>query len=289
MNSQQIQYFLSAAKNLNFTKVAEEHYSSQPTVSRQIALLEQELGVSLFARNKGALRLTAEGVILAREFDDAQKRLNYTLAKVKGLSSGIIGQLSIGYLSFLDAEKFLYPKISEFSGKYPDVDVKIEGAKFSTMRENLANGIFDVIYTYNFELPSLENVSSMAICPVKSMFVMSHEHPFSEKKGLNFSDFSGQRFLSIHEDEILGRKQVLSTICDILEITDIKIETVPNLETLLFAINQRRGIGLLSSAMNIFASGKYFCFPLPARCPKVFVTAIWSNANRNAVLPLFLE
>jgi DNA-binding transcriptional LysR family regulator len=49
MTDYQIDYFLSAAKHRNFTRAAEEHFTSQPTVSRQVALLEEELGVTLFS------------------------------------------------------------------------------------------------------------------------------------------------------------------------------------------------------------------------------------------------
>ena len=51
MTSLQVQYFLKVAESMSFSKAAEELYVSQPSVSRQVQLLEQELGFSLFDRS----------------------------------------------------------------------------------------------------------------------------------------------------------------------------------------------------------------------------------------------
>ena len=58
MTTQQIEMFLSLANHLNFTKTAKEFFTTQPTVSRQISLLEEEMGFPLFVRNRKEVRLT---------------------------------------------------------------------------------------------------------------------------------------------------------------------------------------------------------------------------------------
>ena len=100
MNSQQIEYFLSAAKHLNFTKAADEFYTSQPTVSRQIALLEEELGFELFKRDKGNLRLTIGGAIMAQELSRASQVITDAAARVGLMSEG----LEARYPSVMSAE-----------------------------------------------------------------------------------------------------------------------------------------------------------------------------------------
>ena len=109
MNSQQVDYFLSAAKNLNFTKVAEEFYSTQPTVSRQIALLEKELGFELFRRDKGHLRLTVGGAIMAQEFNKVNIIIHDAISRVGRVSEGLEGAISIGYVYGMNTDLFVYP------------------------------------------------------------------------------------------------------------------------------------------------------------------------------------
>ena len=66
MTIQQIQYFLMAAEKMSFTETAKVLYVSQPAVSRQISLLEEEIGLELFRRNKSTLQLTGAGERLQR-------------------------------------------------------------------------------------------------------------------------------------------------------------------------------------------------------------------------------
>ena len=61
MNDLQIDYFMAVATNSSFTKTSEELFVSQPAISKQIALLERELGVKLFIRNNRRTELTEAG------------------------------------------------------------------------------------------------------------------------------------------------------------------------------------------------------------------------------------
>ena len=64
MTINQLQYFMSLASRLNFRAVAERYFITQPTLSRQIASLEEELNVKLFERSKHGVELTAAGKVL---------------------------------------------------------------------------------------------------------------------------------------------------------------------------------------------------------------------------------
>ena len=64
MNDLQIDYFMAVATNSSFTKTSEELFVSQPAISKQIALLERELGVKLFIRNNRRTELTEAGIRL---------------------------------------------------------------------------------------------------------------------------------------------------------------------------------------------------------------------------------
>ena len=61
-----LRYFLIVAKEQSFTKAAEQLHITQPTLSRQMAAFEEELGVSLFIRKEKKISLTDEGILLKR-------------------------------------------------------------------------------------------------------------------------------------------------------------------------------------------------------------------------------
>lgn len=69
----QIQYFLKTAECMSFSQAAQQLYVTQPSVSRQIKQLEQELGYPLFVRTqKNAIRLTPAGIVFQDAFSQMQ-------------------------------------------------------------------------------------------------------------------------------------------------------------------------------------------------------------------------
>ena len=61
-----LRYFLTVAKEQSFTKAAEQLHITQPTLSRQMAAFEEDLGITLFIRNGKKISLTDEGILLKR-------------------------------------------------------------------------------------------------------------------------------------------------------------------------------------------------------------------------------
>src|SRR5512142_2795607 len=108
MELRHLRYFVAVAENLNFTKAAAKLHLAQPSLTRQIHNLEEEIGVRLLNRSKNQVTLTEEG----RSFlIDARRVLalaSESVLAVQRLSRGETGQLNIGYLSQYNFE--LLPK-----------------------------------------------------------------------------------------------------------------------------------------------------------------------------------
>ena len=95
MNFLNIEYFLVAAKELNFSKAAEKLYISPQSLSTHIAKLENELGVDLFHRDH-PMRLTYAGEILAKSGQEILDRKNQTVDELRDIADSKKGKLSIG-------------------------------------------------------------------------------------------------------------------------------------------------------------------------------------------------
>ena len=88
INITRIEYFLMAAKYMNFTKAANLLYISQPSLSKQIAILEEELGQQLFDRSKRNLTLTPAGRVLCSGFEKLMPEIESLVEKVKQIKNG---------------------------------------------------------------------------------------------------------------------------------------------------------------------------------------------------------
>ena len=79
-----LRYFLTVAKEQSFTKAAEQLHITQPTLSRQMAAFEEELGVTLFIRSGKKISLTDEGILLKRRALEILNLEERTLEELKG-------------------------------------------------------------------------------------------------------------------------------------------------------------------------------------------------------------
>lgn len=83
MTDMQIKMFMELTRTLSFSKTAETFYTTQPTISRQIRMLEEEWGMRLFDRNKRQVKLTKAGKVMADFFDEHEDCLKKALQKAK--------------------------------------------------------------------------------------------------------------------------------------------------------------------------------------------------------------
>ena len=138
-----LRYFLTVAKEQSFTKAAEQLHITQPTLSRQLAAFEEELGISLFNRNGRTITLTDEGILLKRralEMLDLEKR---TLEELKGTEEVIDGSVTIGCGEFAAVE-ILAEICKVCREKYPLVQIAIHIATADTVYEMMKKGLVDI-------------------------------------------------------------------------------------------------------------------------------------------------
>ena len=83
MTDMQVKFFMELTRTLSFSKTAETFYTTQPTVSRQIKLLEEEWGIRLFDRNKRQVQLTNAGKVMADFFGNHNAALCKALQKAR--------------------------------------------------------------------------------------------------------------------------------------------------------------------------------------------------------------
>ena len=138
-----LNYFLAIAREENFTRAAEQLYVTQPTLSRQIADLEAELGVKLFTRSNHNIVLTEDGMLLKR-----RAREILTLAdKVKQdflcNAENLEGTITIGSGEFLSTG-ILTDCIAAFQKKFPRVRYEIFSGDVETIKDNIERGLLDM-------------------------------------------------------------------------------------------------------------------------------------------------
>lgn len=104
MDLRVLRYFLTVAREQSFTKAAEQLNITQPTLSRQLAALEEELGAKLFNRGGHQITLTSEGLLLKRRALEIVDLEDKIVSEFKGNNDSIEGKITIGCGEFLAVE-----------------------------------------------------------------------------------------------------------------------------------------------------------------------------------------
>lgn len=138
-----LQYFLAAAREENITKAAALLHITQPTLSRQLMQMEDELGVKLFRRGKHNILLTEDGMLLRRRAQEIVDLAEKTAKELKHEEEAVSGEISIG-CGETQNMKPLSEMMASFQQKYPDVNFNIYTAIADDVKERLENGILDI-------------------------------------------------------------------------------------------------------------------------------------------------
>lgn len=138
-----LRYFLLAAREENMTRAAELLHVTQPTLSRQLMQLEQELGTKLFHRGQHSITLTDDGMLLkrrAQELIDLAEKTQREFVKTEG---SLTGELSIGSGETLSMHT-LSQWIAAFRRENPLVQYNIYSATADEIKDRLEKGILDM-------------------------------------------------------------------------------------------------------------------------------------------------
>lgn len=138
-----LQYFLTVAREENITKAASLLHITQPTLSRQLMQMEEELGVKLFRRGKHNILLTEEGMLLRRRAQEIVDLAEKTAKELKREEESVSGEISIGCGEAKNM-KPLAEMMASFQQKYPEVSFNIYTAIADDVKERLENGTLDM-------------------------------------------------------------------------------------------------------------------------------------------------
>lgn len=142
MNSKQLTYFTVIAETGSFTAAAKELNLSQPPLSKQIMLLEEELDVRLFDRSSRSIRLTEAGALLYSRARDILNLMETAGKEVKGYQSSPGGVLKLGIIS--SSGTFLFQNfIQEYCRRYPGIRFEIYEGNTYQLLEKLKNGLIE--------------------------------------------------------------------------------------------------------------------------------------------------
>ena len=183
-----LRYFLEIARAGNMTRAAETLHVSQPTLSKQIKDLEEELGKKLFIRKSTSLSLTDEGMLLRKRAEDILDMVDKTTAEFKALDEITGGEVHIGCAESYQI-KYLAQAIHSFKKKYPLFRYHLTSGNTEQVTERLDRGLID--FAVIVEPPNLSRYNYLEL-PESDIWglIMKNDDPLARKNTICFEDLA---------------------------------------------------------------------------------------------------
>ena len=189
MEIRTLRYFLAVAREENMTRAAETLHVTQPTLSKTLKALEDELGKKLFTRHSFSIRLTEEGVLLRNRAEDLVSMADKITQEFVTLDDITGGAISFG-LAESHLIQYLAREIREFRKQYPDLRYHITSGDTEQVTEKLDKGLLD--FAVLAEVPDAGKYESLAF-PEADVWglVFPADDPLAKKTAITVDDLVG--------------------------------------------------------------------------------------------------
>jgi DNA-binding transcriptional LysR family regulator len=194
----QLAYAVAVAEERHFTRASARLHLAQPSLSRQIRLLEQELGVLLFNRGpgQGLVTLTADGEALLPFIRRVLADVEATSAEARALTGMARGQLSIGATPSL-ITRVLAPALVEFHASHPGIELMVVEAGSRQLVRQLASGEVDLALVV---LPITDpQVATTALFDDPLVLAVAPDHPLAGRHRVRVADLDGVALVMFRE------------------------------------------------------------------------------------------
>ena len=189
MEIRTLRYFLAVAREENMTRAAEMLHVTQPTLSKQMKSLEDELGKKLFTRHSFSIRLTDEGLLLRNRAQDLVTMADKIEKEFIALDDVTGGNLYFGLAESYQIS-LLAREISSFKKNYPDLRYYITSGDTEQVAEKLDKGLLD--FAVLAEIPDASKYESL-VFPEADIWgvVMPSDSALAKKKAIRVDDLIG--------------------------------------------------------------------------------------------------
>lgn len=240
MTALQIQYFIEIVRHGGFIKAAQKLYVTQPTISRQIAALEQELGYPLFDRTQKGAQLTEAGKLYYECFSDFSKKMEETAVLAEKSKLGLIGRIKVGFVEGWNVNDWLLRACRNLREHYPGIKVTFEIYPLSTLIRKLQDEELDAVICMDILAEHMGNLEQFSIAQIPNILIYSANHSLADKPDLAPKDFCDDTLYVVAERDFSLAKEHNENLFSLYGFRPNVVE-MPNHESILFALSEGHG------------------------------------------------
>jgi len=285
MTDSQIITFLTVADEGSIAKAAEALYVSSPSVSKQISVLERDLGLRLFDRTGMGLVLSPGGKLLYEYFTQMFTEYNRVLERARMINDQNASELRVGCREDWNISGF-FPEAKEaFGNAFPKSKVSLVFQREHELISGLLNGELDLIITVKENIANSMDVEKWDLATMYHGLLLPANHPLVQKQDLCLRDFRDEVFFVVSWGKhSLAEKNMVDEIrinCEAEGFTP-KIIPVPSVISAYSMIMSHQGIMVVSEwSMSRYNPSYRF---VDLNKMKVHICACWKQGKKDRLI-----
>ncbi len=283
MNLFQLEYFLTLADTLNYTRASKLLHITQPNLSKMIVNLEAEVGAQLFQRSKRGVRLTPAGEVFHREIVDMMKVYHGALEKTRDVETGTIGMIDIGYLGTAVVH-FLPAIVNQFRHENPTITLTLRDFTYSPLMEALAADKIDLAILPDRELDQIPNIAKKYLFSDNMCAVVPQEHPLAGREQIDLCELKGEPFVVMNPKISIRDYELVTNMCLEQDFLPNIVYEANTLTNLLMMVECEEGVAILAHHMSHFATDHVRFIPLIGYENYFRMVCVWRK-GRNPSIP----
>jgi LysR family hca operon transcriptional activator len=285
MELRHLRYFIAVAETGSLTVAAERRlYTSQPSLSRQIRDLEEEVGAELFNRSARGVELTAAGKAF---LDHARLALSQVDAATEAARRASQPTKQVFALGFLTGQEMTWlPRAMQvLRDELPKIDVTVSSHYSPDLADAVARGKLDLAFLRaepGFDL------DYRVVSREKLIVLMPSDHPLTERASIRPEDFAGEPFImATNKATVLNQVIVRYLRENGIDVTPE--HGVDNLAMAMSLVASTRGLALMPEYANNLLPWSVVSRPLEGEAPTIELVIGYSRSNTSPVLQMFLS
>jgi DNA-binding transcriptional LysR family regulator len=238
VNTAALRYFYEVARYGSFRLAAEKIHIAPSAISRQVQLLERELDVKLFARERAGLHLTAAGEALLYRVKKAMDELAVARSEIDALHGSQKGLVRVG-INETVARDFFAGFLKRFREHHPNMKFEIVVANSDRLETILLRGEIDILVGYAVQARNgLQQVVSFDL---RTCIAVRRDHALGRKRAVRVTDLVDEVIIIPSPDSQL--RQVVNAIFSKVAVKPAWTLTTDSFEFMTILVSQGLGIG----------------------------------------------
>ena len=284
MTIEMLREFQVLATYLNFTYASNILYETQPTLSKHIVQLEEELQQTMFIRTKKGVSLTYAGQIFLDSVIQMLKVYDESVSDIAALNRPQTGSLSISFNMYA-MDSMLSPMTAAMAQQYPEIQLNLSCPMPRDPIDLVMKDEVDIAESYLLPFAGSEMLNFQPIGSIHFSLAVPSYHSLASKNSVDLRDVISETFVFTKAYPIFNR--FLKNYLHAHDLTPSSVLTVSNPELMLYTVENTGSVAIISDAELDLNQQNTVFVPISNNDLYVTVAYAWKKNNKNPCISAF--